>query len=128
MTVPAAYAYPIPDEFSDTEAAPLLCAGAIGHRALKLCTLRDGELLGLTGFGGSAHLVIQQVRHQFPHSEVCVSLATGNLVSLPGNWGPSGQVTLPIAPRCHSEQSSTQPPHGDRLSRPSRTLLREAVW
>lgn len=72
MTVPESYAYPIPTFFSDAEAAPLLCAGAIGYRALRLTQLRDGELLGLTGFGGSAHLVLQIARHRFPNSPVHV--------------------------------------------------------
>ncbi len=72
MTVPADYAYPIPDLLSDAEAAPLLCAGAIGYRALKLTNLQNGQPLGLTGFGGSAHLVLQLARHQFPDSEVFV--------------------------------------------------------
>jgi propanol-preferring alcohol dehydrogenase len=72
MTVPAAYAVPIPDEFSDQEAAPLLCAGAIGFRALRLTNIRDGDLLGLTGFGGSAHLVLQVARHQFPNTRAYV--------------------------------------------------------
>lgn len=72
MTVPETYAYPIPDEFSDAEAAPLLCAGAIGYRALRLTNLRDGEPLGLMGFGGSAHLVLQTVRHLYPNSQVFV--------------------------------------------------------
>ncbi|MEZ6053915.1 MAG: zinc-dependent alcohol dehydrogenase family protein [Planctomycetaceae bacterium] len=72
MTVSQHYAYPIPDVFSDAEAAPLLCAGGIGHRALKLTNLEDGQPLGLTGFGGSAHLVMQLARHRFPNSEVFV--------------------------------------------------------
>ncbi|MGI9457162.1 MAG: alcohol dehydrogenase catalytic domain-containing protein, partial [Aeoliella sp.] len=72
MTVHEDYAFPIPDCFSSTAAAPLLCAGAVGFRALKLTNLKDGQLLGLTGFGGSAHLVLQVVRHQFPHSLVFV--------------------------------------------------------
>ena len=72
MTVPEGYAYPIPELFSDAEAAPLLCAGAIGYRALKLAHLDDGDRLGLTGFGGSAHLVLQLARHLYPHSEVFV--------------------------------------------------------
>jgi propanol-preferring alcohol dehydrogenase len=72
MTVPAAYAYPLPEVFSDEQAAPLLCAGAIGYRALRLSNLRDGDCLGLTGFGGSAHLVLQLVRHQYPDTEVFV--------------------------------------------------------
>jgi alcohol dehydrogenase, propanol-preferring len=72
MTVPEDYAYPIPDTFADAEAAPLLCAGAVGFRALKLTGLKDGELLGLTGFGGSAHLVLQVARFLFPRSEIFV--------------------------------------------------------
>jgi len=72
MVVPEAYAYPIPDTFSDVEAAPLLCAGAIGYRALRLCGLRDGETLGLTGFGGSAHLVLQLARELYPRSTINV--------------------------------------------------------
>ena len=70
MTVPEDYAYPIPAVFGDAEAAPLLCAGAVGYRALRLTGLKDGERLGLTGFGGSAHLVLQLARHQFPKSEI----------------------------------------------------------
>lgn len=72
MTVPAGYAYPIPDCFSDVEAAPLLCAGAIGYRALRLTGLSDGEPLGLMGFGGSAHLVLQVVKHTLPKTPVFV--------------------------------------------------------
>jgi propanol-preferring alcohol dehydrogenase len=72
LTVREDYAYPIPDIFSDMQAAPLLCAGAIGYRALKLTNIRNGERLGLTGFGGSAHLVLQLVRHRFPDTQVYV--------------------------------------------------------
>lgn len=72
MTVDEKYAYPIPSVYSDAEAAPLLCAGAVGHRALKLTGLKNGEPLGLTGFGGSAHIVLQLARHQFPGTEVYV--------------------------------------------------------
>ena len=72
MTVPESYAYPIPDQFSDERAAPLLCAGAIGHRALKLTAIRDHQKLGLTGFGGSAHLVLQLCQYLYPHTEIFV--------------------------------------------------------
>ena len=72
MTVHQDFAYPIPERFSDVQAAPLLCAGAIGYRSLALCGLRDGQRLGLTGFGASAHLVLKMVRHRFPASEVAV--------------------------------------------------------
>ncbi|MDR4503420.1 MAG: zinc-dependent alcohol dehydrogenase family protein [Candidatus Scalindua sp.] len=73
MTVPERSAFHIPDLFSDSEAAPLLCAGAIGYRSLRLTGLKDGQNLGLTGFGASAHLVLQMVRYRFPNSKVYVS-------------------------------------------------------
>jgi len=72
MTVPETYAYPIPEVFSDAEAAPLLCAGGVGYRALRLTGLEDGQRLGLTGFGGSAHIVLQILRQTHPNSEVYV--------------------------------------------------------
>ncbi len=72
MTVPETYVYPIPPVFADAEAAPLLCAGAVGHRALKLTGLTNGQRLGLTGFGGSAHLVLQLVRNLFPETRIYV--------------------------------------------------------
>lgn len=72
MVVNEHYAYPIPDQFSDEEAAPLLCAGGVGYRSLKLAGLSDGDLLGLTGFGGSGHLVLQLVKHLYPNSDVHV--------------------------------------------------------
>lgn len=72
LTVPESYAYPIPDCFSDAEAAPLLCAGAIGYRALRLTGIRDGDSLGLTGFGGSAHLVLQIAQYCYPNSPIHV--------------------------------------------------------
>jgi alcohol dehydrogenase, propanol-preferring len=72
MTVPEESAYRIPGAFTDTKAAPLLCAGAIGYRSLRLTGLEDGGNLGLTGFGGSAHLVLMMVKHRFPNSSVYV--------------------------------------------------------
>ncbi|MBI1213743.1 MAG: zinc-binding alcohol dehydrogenase family protein [Alphaproteobacteria bacterium] len=72
MTVPAAFAYPIPAPFSDSEAAPLLCAGAIGYRSLRLTGIKDGQRLGLTGFGASAHLVLPLVRHVYPRTQIFV--------------------------------------------------------
>ena len=72
MTVPEDFAYPIPEVFSDVEAAPLLCAGAIGYRSLRLTGLQDGQRLGLTGFGASAHLVLKMARHRYPKTDVHV--------------------------------------------------------
>ena len=76
MVVPAAFAYRIPDVFTDAEAAPLLCAGAIGYRSLRLTGLEDGQSLGLTGFGGSAHIVLKMVRHRYPNTKVFVFART----------------------------------------------------
>lgn len=71
-TVTADFAYPIPEVFADGEAAPLLCAGAIGYRSLRLTGIKDGDNLGLIGFGASAHLVLKMVRHRYPRSKVFV--------------------------------------------------------
>lgn len=71
-TVSADFAHPVPDELTDVEAAPLLCAGAIGWRSLRLAGLADGEPLGLAGFGASAHLVLQLARRRYPASPIYV--------------------------------------------------------
>ena len=72
MTAHERYAYCIPDCFTDYEAAPLLCAGSVGYRALKLTNIRNGNILGLTGFGASGHLVLQLARYLYPKSPVYV--------------------------------------------------------
>lgn len=72
MSVPVDSTFPIPDNISNVEAAPLLCAGAIGYRSLKLTGLSDSSRLGLTGFGGSAHLVMKMAGYMYPDSEVYV--------------------------------------------------------
>lgn len=72
MTVPHKFAFRIPDVFSDSEAAPLLCAGAIGYRSMHLTGLTNGQTLGLTGFGASAHLVMKMVKHRYPETRIFV--------------------------------------------------------
>ncbi|HIJ65962.1 MAG TPA: zinc-dependent alcohol dehydrogenase family protein [Candidatus Hydrogenedentes bacterium] len=62
--VPEDYAYIIPDAFDDVEAAPLLCAGIIGYRALKRANLPSGGTLAIFGFGSSAHVVFQIAKHR----------------------------------------------------------------
>jgi alcohol dehydrogenase, propanol-preferring len=57
------FAYSVPRQFDDEHAAPLLCAGVIGYRSFKLSNVRPGERLGMYGFGGSAHIVLQIARH-----------------------------------------------------------------
>ncbi len=72
MTVRSDFVHPIPTSLSDAEAAPLLCAGAVGYRALRLANLKDGNTLGLTGFGASNHLVLKTARHKYPKSKIFV--------------------------------------------------------
>ncbi len=72
ITVPEGSVFTIPGYLSDTSAAPLLCAGAIGFRSLRLSGIKNGDSLGLTGFGGSAHLVLKMVRYRYPDTEVFV--------------------------------------------------------
>lgn len=72
VCVPSQFAFAIPVSLADNDAAPLLCAGAIGYRSLRLTNLRDGQSLGLTGFGASAHLVLKMVRHLYPQTRVFV--------------------------------------------------------
>jgi propanol-preferring alcohol dehydrogenase len=73
MVVRQEFAHPIPESpMTDAEVAPLLCAGAIGYRSLRLANLPDAGRLGLTGFGASAHLVLKLVRHRDPDAEVFV--------------------------------------------------------
>jgi propanol-preferring alcohol dehydrogenase len=72
MVVREDFAFPIPEVCTDSEAAPLLCAGAIGYRSLRLTGIENGQRLGLTGFGASAHLVLKMARHRFPDTDVYV--------------------------------------------------------
>jgi len=72
MVVSQEFTHAIPDVFTDGEAAPLLCAGAVGYRSLRLTGLEDGQNLGLTGFGASGHLVMKMVRYRYPRASVFV--------------------------------------------------------
>jgi len=63
LAVPEAFAYKLPAGFDDEAAAPLLCGGIIGYRALRLCGIERGGVLGLYGFGASAHVAIQIAAH-----------------------------------------------------------------
>lgn len=63
VTVDEEFAYALPEAFSDIQAAPLMCAGVIGYRALRLSEIDMGQRLGLFGFGASAHIVLQIARH-----------------------------------------------------------------
>jgi propanol-preferring alcohol dehydrogenase len=72
MTIPAAFAVPLPDALDWVRAAPMLCAGAIGYRSLRLAAIEDGQILALTGFGASNHLVLDLARVLLPDSPVYV--------------------------------------------------------
>lgn len=72
MTVNESFAYHIPEIFSSSQAAPLLCAGAVGYRSLMLTGLKNGGLIGLTGFGASGHIVLQIIKHRFPDTKIFV--------------------------------------------------------
>ena len=72
MKVRPKFVHLIPDAFTDSEAAPLLCAGAIGYRSLRLSNITDGQNLGLMGFGGSNHLVLKMAKHKYPNTKIFV--------------------------------------------------------
>lgn len=102
VVVPERYAYPIPDEFSDAEAAPLLCAGAVGYRSLRLAGIKDGQILGLTGFGGSGHLVLQLANYLYPNGQVFVfarsELERRFALELGADWAGDTGDAPPAAP------------------------------
>ncbi|MBN1414369.1 MAG: zinc-dependent alcohol dehydrogenase family protein [Bacteroidales bacterium] len=66
------FVHRIPDTIRNEEAAPMLCAGAIGYRSLRLTEITNGMTLGLAGFGASAHLVMKMISHLYPDTEVIV--------------------------------------------------------
>ncbi len=87
MVISEDFAYPLPKSFSDSEAAPLLCAGVIGYRTLRLAEVTDGEIIGLFGFGASAHIVIQIIKYKFPNSPVFVFTKTAEHAKLAESLG-----------------------------------------
>ena len=102
LTAPAPFVYPLPEGFSDEQAAPLLCAGIIGYRALRLCGAQAGERLALYGFGASAHITLQIARHRgcevfvFTRSAVHRRLA----LDLGAAWaGQAGEAAPDLADR-----------------------------
>jgi len=118
--VPAAWAYPIPKVFSDDEAAPLLCAGIIGYRALRLSGVRPGERLGIYGFGGSAHLVIQIALRR--GCEVFVSSLREEHRSLAREMGAAWVGGVNVAPPVALHGSILFAPAGDLVSPALRAL------
>lgn len=97
MVIEEDFAHPLPEQFTDAQAAPLLCAGVIGYRTLRLADVQDGQTIGLYGFGACAHILIQVIKHQFPNSPVFVFTKTehrGQLAKqLGADWtGRSGDM------------------------------------
>lgn len=87
MVISEDFAYPLAERFSDAEAAPLLCAGVIGYRTLKLAEITDGQNIGLFGFGACAHIVIQIIKYKFPDSAVFVFTKTAEHARLAESLG-----------------------------------------
>jgi propanol-preferring alcohol dehydrogenase len=81
------FACPLPDSFTDAQAAPLLCAGVIGYRTLRLADVTDGQIIGLYGFGACAHILIQIIKYKFPDSPVFVFTKTAEHARLAENLG-----------------------------------------
>lgn len=95
-TVPAAFAHPLPGGYSDSELAPLLCAGIIGYRSLLRADLPPRGRLGLYGFGGSAHITAQ------------VALAQGAEVHVMTRGAQAQQLALALG--AASAQGAADPP------------------
>lgn len=99
MVIPEQFAYPIPESFSDAEAAPLLCAGAIGYRSLRLTGLENGQRLGLTGFGASGHLVLKMARFRYPETDIYVFARSAEerafALELGAVWAGDGSEAAP---------------------------------
>jgi alcohol dehydrogenase, propanol-preferring len=72
MTVPEDFTFTIPEIFTDSQAAPLLCAGAVGYRSVKLSGVQNGQNIGLTGFGASGHIVLQIIKYIYPDTKIFV--------------------------------------------------------
>jgi propanol-preferring alcohol dehydrogenase len=95
MTIDERFAYLIPKNFSNEEAAPLLCAGAIGYRSLMLTGLQNKDTLGLMGFGASAHIVLKLCKYLYPDSSIVVFARSEEersfAISLGASW--TGNIT-----------------------------------
>lgn len=133
MTVPERYAYAIPEAFSDAEAAPLLCAGGVGYRALMKTGIGNGDVLGLTGFGGSGHLVLQLARFLYPDSRIQVYARSPEerafAVQLGANWAGDTDEQPPEPPHAIIDTTPAWKPVLAALSalRPGGRLVINAI-
>ena len=118
----ARFCFPIPDGYPDLQAAPLLCAGLIGYRALRMAG--DAERLGLYGFGASAHIVAQVARYAGPagvrvHARRATTRGAG--VRARARRGVGGRVRRARRPRSSTRRSSSRPPARSCRSRCARS-------
>jgi propanol-preferring alcohol dehydrogenase len=133
MTVPMAFAHALPPALTDSEIAPLLCAGAIGYRSLQLAGLTDGQTLGLTGFGASAHLVLKLARHLFPSTRVFVFARRAEerafAESLGADWAGDTDAAPPEPPAAIVDTTPAWKPvvHGLRHLAPGGRLVINAL-
>jgi propanol-preferring alcohol dehydrogenase len=111
LVVPERFAYSIPEGFSELEAAPLLCAGIIGYRALRLSGVEPGQRLGLYGFGASAHVAIQVARYW--GCEVYVFSRGTEHRALAAELGAAWTGIVPEAPDVRLDASIIFAPAGD---------------
>ena len=110
--VDEAYAYALPETFGDEEAAPLLCAGIIGYRALQRANLPDGGRLGIYGFGGSAHITAQvalargarvHVMTRSPEAqELALALGAASAGADDAHAARAARLGHPVRPRRHA--------------------------
>jgi propanol-preferring alcohol dehydrogenase len=99
LTVPEGSAYRIPEIFTDVQAAPLLCAGAVGYRSVTLTGLKNGQCIGLTGFGAAGHIVLQIIRYSYPDSKIFVFARSENerafALELGASWAGDTTDNIP---------------------------------
>lgn len=133
MVVKEQFAHLIPASIATTDAAPLLCAGAVGYRSLKLTQLVNGQVLGLAGFGGSNHLVLKLARYLFPDSNILVFARNKEeqlfAKSLGATWAGDFSETPPTLAHAIIDTTPAWKPivHSLRLLLPNGRLVINAI-
>lgn len=133
MTVPEAFTCIIPSIFTSSQAAPLLCAGAVGYRSLMLTGLRDGENIGLTGFGASGHIVLKIIKHLFPRTRIFIFARSENernfAMKLGASWAGNTMDKAPSLLDCIIDTTPVWGPIIEALSnlKPGGRLIINAI-